>query len=132
MSIEELLGYLPEVESLFGVDAGPYNSRFVQEWGREAPLPTDDSDIQLSFSKAPPFNRRNVATLLANVINAPAGPDIWLNATVIDFEIDRANGRVKRVIAKETGGREISVQAENFVVASGAIETTRLLLSIDC
>ena len=122
---------MPDVESLFGVDGGAYDARFLQAWGGEALLPADDSDIRPSFSKAPAFNRRNVASLLAALINARAGPDIWLNATVTDFEIDRASGRVERVTAREIGGREISVHAENFVVASGAIEATRLLLSID-
>ena len=131
VSADELSRYLPEVESLFGVDSGAYDARFVRAWKGGALLPADDSDIRPSFSKAPAFHRRNVASLLDPLINARAGPDIWLNATVTDFEIDRASGRVERVTAREVGGREISVQAENFVVASGAIEATRLLLSID-
>jgi choline dehydrogenase-like flavoprotein len=131
MSAYDLSPYLPDIEALFGVDGGAYDARFARAWAGGALLPLDDSDIRPSFSKAPAFDRRNVATLLAAFINARAGPDIWVNATVTDFEIDRASSRVKRATAREVGGREISVQAENFVVASGAIEATRLLLSID-
>jgi choline dehydrogenase-like flavoprotein len=131
VSADELSSYLKKVESLFGVDSGAYDARIVRAGKDGALLPADDGDIRPSFSKAPAFHRRNVASLLASLINARAGPHIWLNATVTDFEIDHASGRVKRATARSVGGREISVEADNFVVASGAIEATRLLLSID-
>ena len=131
VSADELFRYLPEVEFLFRVDGSAYDARFVQMWGGEALLPDDDNHIRPAFSKTPPFKRRNVASLLAALTNASTGPDIWLNATVANFEIDRASGRVERANAREIGGREISVHAESFVVASGAIEATRLLLSLD-
>lgn len=131
VSADELCRYLPEVESLFGLEGGAYDATFVQALAGEVLLPADDSDIRPAFSKAPPFNRRNVANLLTALINARAGPDIWVNATVTDFQIDHATGRVKIATAREIGGREISVRAESFVIASGAIEATRLLLSLD-
>ena len=59
------------------------------------------------------------------------GPKIWLDATVVDFIIDREEGRIAGFIARSKKGRVASLRARHLVLSAGAIESTRLLLYLN-
>jgi choline dehydrogenase-like flavoprotein len=56
--------------------------------------------------------------------------DIWLNATVTDFQVN-PNGRLAGVSAIGPSGAKLCVRSKIVIVAAGAIESTRLLLLLD-
>jgi choline dehydrogenase-like flavoprotein len=128
---EALMRYLPEIEELFCLCNGTYDQDFPQDWHSNVYIPFDDPDLSVRFSKAPTFKRRNIATLLADFIHSDVDTEIWLNATVTQLELNRETGYLKSVTARDARGRTLRTEAELFIIAAGAIESTRLLLLLD-
>lgn len=120
LSMNELIPYLSDIEALFG----------LPEDGYGAPDAPALSGFSARRAKWPPFSRRNVAELLRRDIESAEGPEIWINATVVDLELAEG-GRISSVAAKASSGAKISVRAAAVVIAAGAIESTRLLLALD-
>ena len=123
--------YLPEIEELFCVRNGTYEQDFLKDCGRNGLIPCDDPDLRWRFSKVPTVKRRNIAMLLTDLIYNDVDTEVWLNTTVTEFELSRETGCLKSVTAKDVNGRTLRVDAELFVIAAGAIESTRLLLMLD-
>jgi len=57
------------------------------------------------------------------------GPDLWLDATVTRFVSE--SGRVMSATVATRTGREVTIRARAFVLATGGIENARLLLASD-
>src|SRR5262249_10179098 len=57
--------------------------------------------------------------------------EVWLNSTVSEFELSRETGYLKSVTARDLNGRTLRTEAKLFVIAAGAIESTRLLLMLN-
>jgi len=121
VSHDEILAHLRAVEDVFGVPEGPY----------EAPdeLTRNLGSHVARLAKWPPFPKRNVYNLFQAEAAAETGPRIWLNATVTAFRAEK--GGLCRVEAVSPNGNRLSVQAGAYILAAGAIETTRLLLLLD-
>jgi choline dehydrogenase-like flavoprotein len=128
---ETFMRYLPEIEKLFCVCNGTYEQDFLKDCGRNSLIPCDDPDLRWRFSKVPTFKRRNIAMLLTDLIHNDVDTEIWLNTTVTEFKLSRETGCLKSVTARDVSGRTLQVEAELFVIAAGAIESTRLLLILD-
>jgi choline dehydrogenase-like flavoprotein len=115
-----LMTYLPDAEALFTVPRDDYR----------APDGPTMVDFTPRLAKWPPFRLRNVATLLQDQLEDLGGPVVWLNATVVGFQLDAA-GHVNKLTAREPSGGVLSVSAKTTTLAAGAIESTRLLLLLD-
>ncbi|MBC8025634.1 MAG: hypothetical protein H7Y89_06565, partial [Steroidobacteraceae bacterium] len=125
IELAELAPFMPDVEHLFQLPAGPYEATRA-----EAALGGGSSaDFRVRAAKWPSFQRRNVALLLARPLEAGDGPQVWLNATVTRLGLDES-GRVREIEARG-GSNILSVRAREVVLAAGAIESTRLLLQLD-
>jgi choline dehydrogenase-like flavoprotein len=125
VSLTDFTFYQDEIETLFGLPRTPYDRPDILCVNGEpaaAFIPR--------LPKWPPFKLRNVATLLDAQIKAPAGPEIWLNATATRFGFD-PGGRLTSVEARSADGSVLTVRPNETVIAAGAIESTRLLLVID-
>jgi choline dehydrogenase-like flavoprotein len=120
VTYDEVMRYLPQAEQLFR----------LPEDGYGAPGAPDLAEYAARLAKWPKFTLRNVATLLRDTIDSPSGPLIWLNATAAVFEVEEGE-RLKAVKAKAPNGGWLKVSAGITVIASGAIESTRLLLLLD-
>jgi choline dehydrogenase-like flavoprotein len=120
VSMAELAPYQAKVEQLFGLDAGPYDSPEVL--GK-------DADHMARLAKWPPFRKRNVMTLVGDSVRSAYGPEIWLNATACRFSATGTH--LEETVAKAPDGSTISVKAKEVLLASGAIESTRLLMLLD-
>lgn len=119
----DLMRFLPDAERLFGLAPGPYEDAAVPA------LPTDGGAFAARAAKWPPFARRNVAHLLRPELERADGARVLLDATVTGFRL-APDGRVAALsVHTPAGPREIV--ADQFVLAAGAIETTRLLLLLD-
>lgn len=120
----ELLERIPAVERLFGLPPSPYEDGDIE------PLTAPDCRFAPRSAKWPPFGARNVAALLAQELLAQGGPEVVLDATVNSFEW-KPDGRLGQIRAVSTSGASLAVKAGEFVLAAGAIESTRLLLAAD-
>src|SRR4029079_1220501 len=80
------------------------------------------------YEKLPSFKRRNLRILLDAQLRDPE-LGIFVNATVTDFIFSK--GRIVAVKAVNASGKTLTVHARHFVIAAGAIESTRLLLNMD-
>ena len=128
---EALMHYLIEIERLFCLCGGTYEQDFPQIPRRNGSAPCDDLNLTFRFSKMPTFKRRNIATLLADSIHSDVETEIWMNSTVTKLDLNRETGSVKAVTASDESGRTLRAEAKLFVIAAGAIESTRLLLMLD-
>lgn len=129
MRLSELAKYEEEIESLFGVAPGTHEDIPDERLSRV--FPKGEPSLSPRWAKCPSFKRCNVATLLEGELATQENLEIWLDATVCGFEVDRASGRLAAVTARNFGGGELKVRADQFIVAAGTIESTRLLLLLD-
>jgi len=119
---DDLWRHLPEIERLFGLPAGPYD---------DPALPGGDAGgFVARLAKWPPFRMRNVALLLDARLRSESGPEIWLNACVSAMPL-APTGQLGGIEARNRAGRCLTVRARHYVMAAGAIESTRLLLLLD-
>ena len=72
-----------------------------------------------------PFRRKNFKYTLSHSDNI----SVYFNSVVCDWKIN--NGMVGEILAKSQNGKELYVQADKFIISSGAIESTRILLEIN-
>lgn len=120
VTASDLAPWAAAVERLFGLPAGPYEEGLLEHGAAR--------HVARS-AKWPPFANRNVYNLLKERVEAENGPEIWLNATATDFDLPPTG--MKFVTAQSQGGDMITVSAQIVVFASGAIESTRLLMLAD-
>ena len=118
----ELEPAFAQIERTFSLPEGS----FLHDAGHAVP---EDAGFILRSAKWPTFKLRNITNALGKV-SVGRLVDVWLNATVTDFQLAES-GRVHRVIAQSTGGKTLEVDASDVVVAAGAIESTRLLMLLD-
>ncbi len=128
---DELSRFIPEMETLFALDRGPYDGAFLREFGDAAILPQGDPDFLPRFAKWPRFRMRNLANLFRREIEQDDELQLWFNAHVTSFALDESGNRIASVTASAHSDRLIEVSAERFVLCAGAIESTRLLLWLD-
>jgi choline dehydrogenase-like flavoprotein len=125
VSHADVLPYASQVDQLFGLTAGGFDSLST---GRRPGSPPSSETFVPRYAKWPTFVRRNLATLCRKALDSPAGPAVWLNATVIGFELDKERMRLTRLTARAPSGATAFLSANHFVLCAGAIECTRLLL----
>jgi choline dehydrogenase-like flavoprotein len=129
--MQTLRPYLAELETTFGIDPGSYEEDFAQQIHATGQIPIGDPDFKVRFAKWPIFKRRNIATLFKDMIRSDRGLEVWLNATVTNFNIDENSSRIISVSARDKDGRSLTVEAKQIAICAGAIESTRLLLLLD-
>jgi choline dehydrogenase-like flavoprotein len=128
IDLSRLDTYSDEIERLFGVANGPFEGE--ANFSDRDSLSTNDA-LNVRWAKCPSFRNCNLSTLLARELRQNLNLDIWTDATVCDFTLNRETGRLKSVTARNLGGKTLEVLASSFVLAAGTIETTRLLLLMD-
>ena len=124
----ELDPYVDEIERLFQVAPSSYED---DPLGRSGGIPVGDAVFSARFAKWPAFKLRNLATLLGAAFDGDRDLTLLLNATVTGFAVDREAGRLTAITAESPTGRRATVRGGRFVLAAGAIESTRLLLLLD-
>lgn len=92
---------------------------------RRVPLPSGRVEDSLSqFSKPTRFGKHYRAEL-----NRARHVKVYLHANVTDIETESTGQTVQRVHVQTTTGRKLSVEARQFVLATGGIENARVLLA---
>ncbi|MBI1619242.1 GMC family oxidoreductase [Aquamicrobium sp. cd-1] len=129
--LAELDAYESEIEALFKVASGSHEDLLSDAGTTTNEFPTDENSLIPRWAKCPRFKNCNIATLLKDELKRSPNIDIWLDATVCEFEVDRQSGMLNAVRARSLAGKELLVRAERFIFAAGSIETTRLLLLLN-
>ncbi len=76
-----------------------------------------------------PFSRRNLAHTLGKQLRANAGVRVVLHASVTEIVLASTRDRIEAVELRAPAGEGLRVEAEQFVLAAGTVETSRLLLA---
>ena len=89
--------------------------------------------LPLARSVRLPFSRRNMK-FLAGGATAEQGMRVYLDATASGWKLVRSAsglGKAVSLTVKSRDGRSLSVSAKHFVIAAGAIESTRILFELN-
>lgn len=124
----DLEQYSAEIEAVFGLPHTPYGAEALVSARLDQAFSPDDPDFRGRLAKWIAYRRCNLATLWRRELEGLAGLDIVLGATVADFDIDLERRTLRTVHARGFSGHAMSVSADRFVLATGTIEATRLLL----
>ncbi|WP_193046554.1 GMC oxidoreductase [Mycolicibacterium baixiangningiae] len=129
--VAELDRYVSEIERLMGVDRASYEEDIAPLLDPSGLLPRDDSDFRQRWAKRPSKANLDLAHVLRDDIATRDNLDIWLGATVSTFGFDPSGSRLAFVVAVDRHGHTLTVTADEFLIAAGALESTRLLLVAD-
>jgi nucleoside-diphosphate-sugar epimerase/choline dehydrogenase-like flavoprotein len=128
----ELDQYRQEIEALMGVDGEPYDGDIAAEQlDPQSLLPRNDIDFCLRWPKRPSSKNHNVAYVLRKEIERLDNLEIWLGATASQFDFDPDCRKITALTCINLAGKTLRVMANEFLIAAGTLETTRLLLLAD-
>jgi choline dehydrogenase-like flavoprotein len=129
LQYEELATHIPELERLFRIAHGPYDSSYLNPRTAAVDGIEDDEIFFARFAKWPSFSRRNTAQLFAHRLRRDPRLHVYLNATVRTLHAaGPAPFSITGADIVNGGGVSIAVRARHVVLCAGAIECTRLLL----
>jgi len=117
--------FYDELQRMLGVDLLPFDAGLLGALKR--PAVEFSNDVRLRFSKWIPFGKRNLARTLGKAALAHPRITVVSHANVAELLGDGA-GRVVAARVLDYAGRQFRCEAEQFVVATGTIESSRLLL----
>ena len=126
-----LNAFTAEAEHLLSVDSLPYDAAAFFEQTREpAPFLLNQlPHIEPSLSKFTPFPHRNLAHTLGRKLRAHSKARIALNATVTEILLAPTRDHIEAVLVRKPSGQTHRIEAMQFIVAAGTIESVRLLLA---
>jgi choline dehydrogenase-like flavoprotein len=128
----ELEPYRQEIEALMGVDSEPYDGDIAQQQlDPEALLPRDDIDFCLRWPKRPSRKNHNLAYVFRKEIERLENLEIWLGATASHFDFHLDCTKITALSCINHAGKTLRVMANQYLIAAGTLETTRLLLLAD-
>jgi choline dehydrogenase-like flavoprotein len=131
LSAAELSPFTAEAEQLLGVDNLPYDApAFFAQLHQAAPtLLAELPQLTTGLSKFAPFSRRNLAHTLGRTLRAHSKARIALHAFVTELLLTPARDRIAAAIIRTPSGRTHRIEAAQFILAAGTLETVRLLLA---
>jgi choline dehydrogenase-like flavoprotein len=127
----ELDPYRQEIETLMGVDSDSYDGDIAEQLDPQALLPRHDTDFCLRWPKRPSRKNHNIAYIFRKEVEHLENLEIWLGATASHFEFDSGRGKITAITCTNLAGKALRVTANEFLIAAGTLETTRLLLLAD-
>jgi choline dehydrogenase-like flavoprotein len=120
-----------EIEALMGIDSEPYEGDIAEDLEPQGFLPRDDADFYLRWPKRPTRKNHNLAYVLRKEIESLENLEIWLGATAAHFDFDSDSKRITALSCINHAGKTLRVVANEYLMAAGTLETTRLLLLAD-
>lgn len=130
ITLDDLMPYYSRAQKVLRMGPVEYNpdywvNKVNREDVRRLPLPSEEiEDIITQFS---PPARLGIDYMPA--LKSSTNLSVFLYANVVDIETCPELKEVRRVQVKTLSGRQISVTAKKFVLATGGIENARLMLA---
>ena len=123
----DLSSFYPDVEGILGVDALPFTADLLPALGHPPALPSPD--ITLRFAKWAPFGKRNLAGTLGAEALAHGSVTVFTHANAVELQASLTNpSTITSVRVLNYHRAEFTFTADHFVVATGTVESARLLL----
>lgn len=110
-----------------GVAPTPFTDDLLKGFKRERPFRS--SRVRLRYCKSSPFNRRNLARTLGRECLADRRVVVFTNCNVVSIDMQRDAKHVQSVTAVNYGGVQYKFAARQFILCTGTIEASRLLLA---
>ena len=120
----DLEPFYAEIQEIFEVDPLPFTSQLLPALGH-APVALGD-DLQIRYSKWAPFHKRNLAQTVGQDCLREAKIALYTHANVASLESDGTRISVANVL--DYSARAFTFTAGTFIVCSGTVESSRLLL----
>ncbi len=120
-----------EIEALMEIGSEPYEGDIAEDLEPQGFLPRDDIDFCLRWPKRPTRKNHNLAYVLRKEIESLENLEIWLGATAAQFDFDLDSKRITALSCINHAGKTLRVVANEYLLAAGTLETTRLLLLAD-
>jgi hypothetical protein len=122
LSLDDLVPYYQRAQVVAGLGPFAYES---EEWQLPpSPIPSDHPLLASGIYQFGPAS--HFQNLLPEHIKNSEQLTMLSNATVLQFHWK--NGRVRKLLALGPGGNRMSVEADQFILAAGGAENTRMLL----
>jgi choline dehydrogenase-like flavoprotein len=118
--------FYDELQRTLGVDLLPFDATLLSALKHPAVAFSDN--VRLRFSKWIPFAKRNLTHTLGRAALAHPKITVVTHANVAELLGDN-DGRITTARVLDYAAREFHCEAEEFIVASGTIESSRLLLN---
>jgi len=87
------------------------------------------NEINVRFSRWIPFSKRNLAKTVGMECLHSRRVTVFMHANVTSIELSKTGGHVESVVAKNYAGKTYTFRARHFVLCTGTIESSRLLLA---
>jgi choline dehydrogenase-like flavoprotein len=127
IQLTDLEPYYHEVQKVMGVSPCPFSDELLKEF--KCKLPFQSPRIRLRFSKCAPFARRNLSMTLGKQCLASSTVTVFTHANALSINLNEHGDVVLSVTAANYGGVRYKFSAKQFVICTGAIEASRLLLA---
>jgi choline dehydrogenase-like flavoprotein len=122
--------YYAEIEQMLGVNELPFGTDLFESLGMKVPLVLDrNSDLTLRFSKWAPFSHRNLAHTLGVRALASRNITVFLHANLTECLLSAQGSTIDGFLACNYRKTQFRFEADQYVMATGTIETSRLLLA---
>jgi choline dehydrogenase-like flavoprotein len=126
-----LTSFSSEVEDLLELDHSSYEGHDASTGKTSTSVFNKAAGLAIRKPKFPTYKNGDLRNLLYDYIRKSPYLHLWLNSTVSDFSVDPCRGRVSSARAMSLGHKTLVVEASQFIIACGTLESTRLLLLLN-
>lgn len=127
ISEADIRDYYPEIFKIMGVNDLPFTDEFLERFKLRDAL--QSPDVRVRCSKFSPFTRRNLAKTIGRECLASNCVTVFFHANAISVDPDQESARIKSATCKNYKGGRYQFKAREYVICTGTIESSRLLLS---
>ena len=123
----DIAGYYPEIHRIMRANDLPFDDSFPEQIGA---LPCKSTEaVRVRFSKWAPFANRNLAKTEGKKCLSSDRVTVFFHANVVAFAFNAEGTEVSGVTVRNYQGGEFTFKAKQYVISTGTIETSRLLLN---
>jgi choline dehydrogenase-like flavoprotein len=123
--------YYPDAQAFLGADEYPYDAKpFLTAFHRPIPPQLDLlPELRARFSKCAPHSRRNVGTTIGRTLEEGSSTTLYLHANLTELLLSPNGDRIEAALVRNYADTKFRFEADHFILSSGTIETSRLLLA---
>lgn len=127
LELSEIEPYYETLQRIMGVEPTPFSDELLKTFGARTPF--QSAQVRLRYCKTSSFNRRNLARTLGKECLVHAKVTVFTHCNVTSVDLEENGRAVKSVSAVNYGGVRFRFSARQFVLTTGTIEASRLLLA---